>query len=89
MYAATKVPRPRDRAQAGCHAVIPTVALNSGPEVMVEKTRMCVCVCVCVCVMFHQSLKLLIGQISGAQSSAQVRFCVFLRAKKARISRTG
>ena len=88
MYAATKVPRPTDRAQAGCHAVIPTVALNSGPEVMAEKTGMCVCVCVYV--MFHQSLKLLIGQISGAQSSGQVRFCVlFLRAKKARISRTG
>ena len=60
---------------------------------MAEKTRMlacvCVCVCVCVCEMYHQSLRLLIGQISQAQSSGQVRFCVlFLREKKARISRT-
>lgn len=85
MYAATKVPRPTDQAQAGFYAVIPTVALNSGPEGYGGKDPNA-----CVCVMYHQSLRLLIGQISGAQSSGQVRFCVlFLREKKARISRTG
>ena len=97
MYAATKVPRPTDQAQAGCYAVLPTIALNSGPEGYGGKDpNACVCacvracVCVCVCVMYQQSLSLLIGQISGEQSSGQVRFCVlFLREKKARISRTG